>query len=222
MKMIKKIISNKLFLLGFLIPGLVFSVGVFLSITMRAQNQADFDKERMKQIEKSVKEQGEMFWKVSSTAVPADEGNKIVAVRRINLSFDDRDDKGSTFRNKKLMYEIELFSKVIIPVTNSTQYLIIGDIALPEPLITGDRHTIFAYLEAKDFDALKDGAIITYMISPVQINSEALKESYKNGEPKEIAGAKFGRVDKKMAEQFPVIEEDAKTILSRVTQTKNN
>jgi hypothetical protein len=222
MKMMKEIILSKLFLLSFFMIGVVFLIGVFLSITLSAQNQADADKERMKQLEKSVKEQEEMFWKVSPAAIPADEGNKIVAVRRVNLIYDDVDAKGNTFKNRKLMYEVELFSKVIIPVTNSTQYLIIGDIALPEPFITGDRHTIFAHLQQKEFEQLKDGAIISLLISPVQINSETLKQIYKDGEPKEITGAKFGRMDKSAAERFPVIEEDSKTQLSRLSGTKKD
>ena len=222
MKSRMEFIMNKLALLGFLIIGAVFVVGIYLAVNLQAQNQTDSNNERMKQIEKSVKEQEEMFFKVSSTTVPVDEGNKIVAVRRINLIFDDVDSKGNTFKNKKLMYEVEVFSKTVIPVTNSIQYLIIGDIALPEPLTSGDRHTVFGYLQAREFEELKDGALVSYMISPVQINAEDLKQFYKNGEPKEIAGAKFGRLEKGMADRFPIIEEDSKTQLLRITRTKKD
>lgn len=222
MKVNKTSASNSFFAPRFFAHEILLLCCVFLPVDLPAQNQIESGNQRRKQIENNSRERRRMFWKTSSTNPPADEGNRIVAIRRINLIFDDVDSKGSTFKNKKLLYEVELFSSVKIPATNSTQYLIIGDIVFREPLVTGDRQSIYAYLTKKEFKALKDGALVHYMISPAPINSENIKKAYKNGEPKQIPGAKFGRIQKRAAARTPIIEENGKTQLLRITKTKKS
>lgn len=224
MKVNTLITSNRLFLSISLMIGVIFAIGVFLSVSMQAQNQTQSDEQRAKQLEEESKERAQMFWKTSSTKIPADEGNKIVAVRRINLTVDDYDAKGNKFKKKKLIYEVELFSRLRIPVTSSMQYLIIGDSIISQVHVNGSSQTIFGHLEQEQFELIKDGAIISYTISPVNLSlqSEIVKESYKNGEPEKVAGAKFGRIDKKAADRFPLIEEDSETLLLRITRTKTN
>ncbi len=193
-------------------------------IHLPAPTQTKSDEQRKKQLEEESKEQAQMFWKRSSTKVSSDEGNKIVAVRRINLTFDDYDTKGNKFKKKKLVCEFELFSRVRIPVTNAGQYLIIGDLVVSQVHISGDNHTILGYLEQKQFESLKDGAIISYTIVPASLDvvSEIVKESYKNGEPEQIDGAKFGRIDKKAIEKLPVVEETSEDLSLRTNQPKLN
>ena len=222
MKASKLVVSNGFVSTKFFVIGILFLSGVFPPVDLPAQTQTEDAKQRQKQIEKSIKEQERRFWKITATNPPADAGNRIVAIRRINLIFDDVDSKGSTFKNKNLLYEVELFSSVKIPVTNSTQYLIIGDVVFTEPLVTGSRQTIYAYFPKNEFQALKDGALVHYMVSPARINSENIRESYKNGEPKQVSGAKFGRIRKRAAVRTPIIEEDGKTQLLRVTKTKKS
>lgn len=216
MKKLKSYDSNNMLLIILLTLTLV-CIGInFLPIgSSQAQKMSDTPNEL-------VKQQEQMFWKKSSTSIPADDGNKIVGIRRINLSYKDVDEKGNTFSNEKLIYEVEVFSKVIVPVTNSNQHLLIGDLEIQYAYVTGDRHTIYIHLSPEEFERIKDGAIINLSIFPGKINAEQLKDSYKNGEPKEIVGAKFGRIDKKAADQLSIFNEDVESLNKRLFGVKKD
>lgn len=206
-----------------LIIGIVcLMIGIMFLIPPKSQTQNVPDEKRPKVIHTELTRRLDWFRKVSSTAKPVDEGNRIVAIRRIKLNFEDLDEKRSWFINQKDLIQIEVFSKVQIPVTNASQYLIIGDRWFEEPSRSSDNRTGSALLTPEEFAEIKDGSIISYVIAPGSFTNDAwLKESYKNGEPKQIPGAKFGRLDKSMIERFPVIEENRRAQILRIANTIN-
>jgi len=197
----------------------VCACAVLLMVQM-VHTQAPVDEKRQSAVANQTKAQRQLFWKVSSAKDPIDDGNKIIAVRRIVLHFQDVDQKGRSFANKEDLVEIEVFSKILIPVTDAAQYLIIGDRAFPEPPRSSDFHTVFAHLSPKDFSELRDGSIVSYVISAGVLDQTGLINTYKNGEPNDIAGAKFGRLDKSMIDGFPTIEEDRQSHLLRMSGRK--
>jgi len=198
-------------------------IGCGCALLLMAQivhTQVPGDVKHQREMANQTKAQRQLFWKVSSAMDPIDDGNKIIAVRRIVLHFQDVDQKGS-FANKKDLVEIEVFSKILIPVTDAAQYLIIGDRAFPEPPRSSDFHTVFAHLSPKDFSELRDGSIVSYVISAGVLDQTGLINTYKNGEPNDIAGAKFGRLNKSMIDGLPTIEEDSKSQVLRISGMKN-
>lgn len=204
--------------LGFICAAVILA-GIFVAYAQQARNRVSSDSKKMTEIEKEQKTQGEMFWKTSSIESPVDEGNKIVAIRRINFPFEDLDKNTKLiFTNKKTLVEIELYCSVPVPVSNiGRDYAFIGGKVFEAPLIGANRRHIFIRMELKEFDELKDGASVYFSSLPRKaVNEELIKESFKNGEPREITGAKFGRLDKKMIDQFSIVEEDNETMRVRV------
>ncbi len=150
------------------------------------------------------------FRRLSSTETDRDKGNKIVAVRRINVIVEDTDSDGNFVNRGIAMVEIELYSNVAPPITNAAHIVRIGDKEFVPGNIacSGNRSCVSVEISEKEFDELQDGGLITYRIgSP--ISPKVLKELYKDGEPKEVVGAKFGRLDKKMIDKFPTVERNA-------------
>jgi len=199
-------------------------IGCGCALLLMAQivhTQVPVDVKHQREMANQTKAQRQLFWKVSSAKDPIDDGNKIIAVRRIVLHFQDVDQKGRSFANKKDLVEIEVFSKILIPVTDAAQYLIIGDRAFPEPPRSSDFHTVFAHLSPKDFSELRDGSIVSYVISAGVLDQTGLINTYKNGEPNDIAGAKFGRLNKSMIDGLPTIEEDSKSQVLRISGIEN-
>ena len=220
MRINKQIISKKI-ALGLAVCGICMAAGGLFLMTQKTHTQTVVDEKRQNEIANKAKEQRQMFWKVSSVRNPSYDGNRIVAVRRIKLRFEGIDAKGFSFDGRKDLVEIEVFSKTEIPVTNAAQDLVIGDKVIPEPARSGDLHSVFAHMSPEEFNEIKDGSVVSYIISSGGLDEVALKSAYKNGEPGEISGAKFGRLNKSLIEQFPQIEEDAKAQSSRITHTKN-
>jgi hypothetical protein len=150
------------------------------------------------------------FRRLSSTKIDTDKENKISAVRRMNMLVDDIDSNGNLVKRKIQMIEIELFSKIMPPVTNAAHFVRIGE----REFVPSNRgcelikNCIMVELYPKEFEQLENNSLITYRIgSP--ISSKTLKELYKDGEPKEVVGAKFGRLDKTMIDKFPSVERNA-------------
>lgn len=210
--------SMKIFKPTVLLIGAVLVIGTFIAVAQQSQSQTATDEKRMEDIEKMQKEQVQMFWKVSTSDNPTDIGNRIVAVRRVVRIVDDYNNQQGMFKNKIQMVEIELYSKVLIPVTNESQFAQIGEKILT-PHRSADAHSLFILLEKKDFDELEDGEIISYTIG--NPNNLVPRKTSVAGEPFNIIGAKFGKLDKKMIDRFPAIEEDAKETIKRQSGTKN-
>lgn len=146
------------------------------------------------------------FQRWSSTKDIKDEGNEIIAVRRINLIVESI--AGREVVNQKVpRVELELYSSIIPPVTNSGHFVRIGDMEFApfNRACGGNSHCIIVELSPEQFEALSDNALISYRIGN-SINPKILKESYKNGEPSEIMGVKFGRLNKKAIDGFPTLE----------------
>lgn len=220
MRINKQIILKKIGLSLAICVSCLIAVWFFL-MTQKTHTQTIVDEKRQNEMANKAKDQRQMFWKVSSTKNPSDDGNRIIAVRRIKLQFEDTDPKGKSFTNHKDLVEIEVFSKTEIPVTNAAQYLIIGDKAFPEPARSADLHSVFVHLSPEEFNEIKEGAIVSYMISSALVDKEALRNAYKNGEPGELSGAKFGRLYKTMIEQSSAIEEDVKAQKLRISKARN-
>src|SRR5437660_352237 len=87
MRINKQTISKKMGL-GLAVCGICMVVGVVFLMTQKIHTQTVVDEKRQNEIAKKVKEQRQMFWKVSSVKNPSDDGNRIVAVRRIKLRFE--------------------------------------------------------------------------------------------------------------------------------------
>ena len=144
-----------------------------------------------------------VFMSSSSTEKEADEGFRIVAVRRIYIMVND----GVTDQPKrKDMVEIELYAEVLPMATALGDHIQIGTKVFPPyfPCINNDQ-CVKVVMAPEQFEELKDNSIIT-MYKGMPMSPEMLKELYKDGEPKEVFGAKFGRLDKTMIDQFPTVE----------------
>jgi hypothetical protein len=150
------------------------------------------------------------FTQLSSSEISADEGNKIVAVRRINMVIEDTNSDGYLIKRKIPMVEIELYIAVSPPISNLMNIVRIGDKeVLPTNMACGtNSKCVSVELYQKEYEQLPDNALIIYRIG-LPIPSKTLKEMYKTGEPKEVVGAKFGRLDKSMIDKFPTVERNA-------------
>ena len=213
----------KLTLWSLAVAGIGLLAGV-LMISAQDARTADTKPESTAALEKKALDESDpsnlaskirWFKKSSSAEESVDKGNMIVAIRKVNLIFDDVDEKKATFKNRKTIVEIEVYSKVQIPVTDAVQFAVIGEKIISDPPRSADGHTFFIHLTPEEFAALKDDAIVTYSIGL----TSAPGASEKNAKTK--IGAKFGKIDKKLIDRFPVIEEDNQAQMLRMSQTKN-
>jgi hypothetical protein len=149
------------------------------------------------------------FQRWSSTENIIDKGNEIKAVRRINLIVETIDSNGKASKQKVSRVELELYSKIAPPVTDSGHFVRIGDAEFApfNRACSIDSHCIIVEISPEQFEALSDNALISYRIGN-SISPKILKESYKGGEPSEIIGAKFGRLNKKAIDEFPTLEQN--------------
>ena len=151
----------------------------------------------------------------SLTRVAQDEGYSIVAIRRVKHTYRRIFNHIAT---DKIVMEVAIELLALkIPFQGcatdfcSSEYFIIGDEVFNDfqTCSSGKEHCIELFLEPEQFEQVRNKSIVSfykhpYLISPSDI--EALKEMYKNGEPKEVLGIKFGRLHKKMIKQFPMVE----------------
>lgn len=153
---------------------LSFILGTCLvaGVTQSTYTQTVVDEKRQIELTNQLKEQRQMFGKVSSTEKPADDGNRIVAIRRIKLHFQDVDKNGFEFDNQKDLIEIEVFSILNIPIGNAADYLVIGDMAFESLGMSGDCHSVFVHLTPEEFGKVKDGSIISFVISGGTLNDD--------------------------------------------------
>lgn len=178
-----------------------------------AQSQTKTQSQRYERIMREEREIAAAFSKTSSTAIPVDEGNRIVAVRRITLIFDRQ---GET--EKQNLVEVELYSEYRLPVSNANlDYVFFGEKVFIL-FVAGDRQRIFVWMKPAEFEEIKDNALVTVMPLPISLESlrNMIVETYKNGEPKEVSGAKFGRLTKAMIDKFPPLEENSESSLKRI------
>lgn len=209
------------FILLSLCAFLTFSIVIF---AQQAQNQKIEDIDRTDQIEQIKKETIEMFYKKSSVSDPIDEGNRITAIRKAKIEFEDYNEKTKLqFKNKQDLVEIELYCSVAVPVSNAQmEYVVIGDKVFTGPVISGDRHTVFVRIKPSEFEAIKENSLIYLTLSamaPEKVRTD-LTDSFMGGELKQVTGAKFGRINKTIIIQSPVIDEDLATFRKRISQTK--
>ncbi len=155
----------------------------------------------------ALQDQLSFFGKSSSTKINKDEDKDIVAIRHLNLIVNDIDNQGYSIKRKIPYVEIELFTKVSPPTTNSTHLVQIGDQEFyPTGKGCGEKYgCIMVVITPEQFKDIKDNALVTYRIGSPG-NAKLLKEVYKNGEPAQIGGAKFGRIKKSMIDKFPTVE----------------
>jgi hypothetical protein len=147
------------------------------------------------------------FRRWSSTKDVKDDGNEIKAVRRINLIVETIGSDGKVIKQKVSRVELELYSRIAPPVTNSGHFVRIGNMEFApfNRACSLNSHCIIVEITPEQFETLSDNALISYRIGN-SINPKVLKESYKDGEPSQIIGAKFGRLNKKAIEEFPTLE----------------
>ena len=148
-----------------------------------------------------------IFRRISSTETDADEGFSIAAIRRVNVRINSAYDEEPENQTIKQLVEIELFAKFLPSGTNMPDVVQIGDRTFPPfwGYCENNANCVKVIMSADDFDKLKDNSLVT-LYKGMPMNSDVLKELYKNGEPKEVVGAKFGRLNKKKIDEFPVIE----------------
>jgi hypothetical protein len=188
-------------------------VSFLIVFAQKAQNQNNTDSKVTDEIKRRMIESSKMFSKTSSTDVSIDEGNKIFAIRRIISIYEEADKK-----KKMNLVEIELHTKWDIPVSDAyMDFVFVGDKVFI-PIVSG--RTILVRIKLEEFDEIKDNAIVHFVPMPSflkQVREDASKV-YKNGEPKEVQGAKFGRINKNMINQFPLIEEDLASFNKRLEE----
>lgn len=185
---------------------IVVTVGTLLILAQQKQSKIGNNSNKSMQ----PLEDTELFYRTSTTEVDTDEGNKITAVRRINMIVDDTDSEGNLIKRQIPMIEIELYSKVAPPVSNLINIVRVGDKDMfPSNRACGvNPNCVSVELYPKEFEELPDNALITYRIG-YPVSPKNLKELYKDGEPKEVVGVKFGRLDKSRIDKFPTVERSA-------------
>jgi hypothetical protein len=180
----------------------LFSVFLLLAVnnfTVPAQTQ----KETNARVELTMPQDNGIFGKVSSTENDADEEFRIVSVRRMYVLYNSFD---SGSKKRKDYIEIELYLKVLPSATNLPDIIQIGDKTFPITEGCGNkRNCLQVTLSPEEFESLRDNSILT-LYKGLRGNPNMLKEMYKNGEPKTVNGAKFGRLNKKAADKLPPLE----------------
>src|SRR6187401_1299504 len=103
------------------------------------------------------------FRKISSSEVPIDCGNKIVAIRRLTMIVEDIDENKDLITRKLPWVEIELFSKVAVPAVNSFFIVRIGNkhFAPGGKGCGNDGRCTMLVLTVEQFNSLKDGDLIS-------------------------------------------------------------
>lgn len=194
----------------------VILTGILVIFTQNTKNQTLPDSKETDEIIRKQKESYEMFHKTSSTAVPVDAGNSITAIRRIVVVYEEADQK-----KKMDLVEIELLTKWSIPISDAnTEFVFIGEKVFMSPIISGGK--IFVRMKPEEFNEIKDNALVHLATMPPLLEKlqASLTTVYKDGEPKEVTGAKFGRINKRIIYQFPVIEEDLESLNKRISEVK--
>jgi hypothetical protein len=152
------------------------------------------------------------FGRISSAEVDKDDGNKLIAIRRIVFMFED---SGQKIRQTEFV-EIQLESKYPLPTGAGCcePYGFISGKSFP--VYSAGRYQLIRMGKA-DFEQLKDGSIIflAYLV-PAMIQS--LAEKSKNNDFRDQAGEKFGRLSKKVINRFPKIKENQDGFLKRMRQ----
>ena len=144
-----------------------------------------------------------VFMSSSSTEKEADEGFRIVAVRRVFYLVKDAYDQ----KLRKDMVEIELYAEVLPMATALGDYVQIGAKVFPpsEMPCRDNENCIRVAMTPKQFDELKNNSLVT-MFKGLPKSPEVLEDLYRDGEPAEIPGVRFGRLDKTMIDQFPTVD----------------
>jgi hypothetical protein len=192
-----------------LLSFLIVVVGTILIFAQQKEVSSKKQDQANKKPMESLENTG-IFYRTSTTEVDTDEGNNIVAVRKLNVIVDATDSEGNLIKRKIPMVEIELSISVSPPISNLMSIVRIGDkeVLPANRACATNSKCVSVELYQKEFEQLPDNALITYRIG-FPIPSKTLKEVYKTGEPKEVVGAKFGRLDKSMIDKFPSVERNA-------------
>jgi hypothetical protein len=198
-----------------IVIGVIFLIGVGCLMVF-AQKRNDTKSKESKPIQQTPNSQENsltFFSKMSSIKEPADLGFNIQEVRRINVWTDAPRDNNSLNRMKselvKIVLEVKFQPYNGMNNTDSLFMVQIGDrnFEYSHDTTSNKMNLLYVLISAKEFQELKDNSFVTLAVTSFQPLD--LKNLYKNGEPKEVYGAKFGRLDKKMIDKFPVIEINA-------------
>jgi hypothetical protein len=150
------------------------------------------------------------FRKTSATADPGDPGNRIEAIRRLTLLVEDINSNQDRITRRIPRVEIELFSAIAPPPVNSHYIVRIGN----KEFYPGgrgcrsDRHCTMVVMSPEEFASLSNGALIS-MRNGRRASPDDLSRLFEEGEPANVIGSKFGRLDKGMIERFPPVERPA-------------
>ena len=112
--------------------------------------------------------------------------DKIAAIYRARIYYDDLDAKGLTVKRSKIVVFIMLYAVTPFRVMSSVELIGLGDKTCVAP-----QGTIFPELDfsQKEFDGIKQGTKITAF------------------------GRDFGKIDKKMIKKFPIVEVKRKKVI---------
>jgi hypothetical protein len=194
----------------YVVIGLLFFLGSSLVMVVAQKDAKAPTKQTNTDSEKRMAEilnEQAIFSKLSSVKTEMDEGYCVIAIRKVIVWLNSPDDDSPSSRIKKELVQIELQAKGLpAPRDFGNNEIQIGDQLFDsyKDDCKNKADCLMVSMSVKEFDDLKDNSLIS--LSNIYIDSKRLKDSYKNGEPKEIFGVKFGRLDKKMIYKFPVVE----------------
>jgi hypothetical protein len=196
--------------LKFFIVGLFFFLGfgVFMVLAQKDNKikPVESESEKQKRMFDVLSEQA-IFSRLSSVKVETDDGFCILAVRKMIIWINSPTDDSPSARIKKEMVQIELQAKRMPMARNlGNNRIQIGDklFNLYRDTCIDKSECVIVAISVSEFNDLKDNSLVT--LSNGNMDANMLKELYKNGEPEEVYGAKFGRLDKKMIDKFSIVE----------------
>ncbi|MEP6923215.1 MAG: hypothetical protein ABI954_02010, partial [Pyrinomonadaceae bacterium] len=199
---------------------LTFSLAVFLLASTGAgivvAQQKDVQSPQKNQLSDQEKQKQQLItqdpaMRLSLTIVDQDEGYSITTIKRVKHTYRRFLNNVAT-DNIMMEVVIELHTPRKLEIVDSTnappsKFFLIGDKVIDEidNCPSDEQHCFNLFLKPEQFEQLKDNSIISfckkYNVSSLDL--EALKEMYKDGEPREVLGIKFGRLNKKLINQFP-------------------
>lgn len=147
---------------------------------------------------------------------------KIVAIRRIDLIYDDVTKDGTYFKNKKRLVEIELYSEAVVIQPSIGLYMTIGDKVVSHS-IAGNGQILFITIDEKEFESLIDDSFIVLRFGnrPTskelkEMYKESIKETHKNA----VSEGSFGKFGKSHVQNSEIMQETVEESQHRRNNTK--
>jgi hypothetical protein len=137
---------------------------------------------------------------------------RVLGIQRIDLVIDDTRPDGERYEKRVPHVEIELLIGDVELNTQLAHIVQIGEtqfcVTMMTPSHEGFNYNALVRVSAEEFEALPDGAEISYSIGSF-IPREEFRKLYREGKVSASLGTKLGKLDKKMIDLLPTVEKSA-------------